>query len=333
MATVLDISVIVVCFNEEANIGPCLESLLRQSYPIERCEIIAVDGGSRDRTAAIIQGFADAHDHVRLVVEPRKGTAIGRNAGVEAARHPHIAFIDADCEAPSDWLQRLAGHYAEQRRLDPQVVAVGGGNVPPPDGNAFVQAVGLALDSFAGSFNSAQGRQFEETREVNSLATLNVLYDKAAIRDIGAFDVSLVSEAEDADLNYRLREKGHRFIFIPGLPVLHKFRPTPAIWYRNMVRYGRGRARLLKRHPQMWSLSFTLPPLFLFGMAGTLLTPWHWVFALPLLYFPVLWIHAAWLCRQKGRPGLVLQVFLVFVVQHFGYALGEVMGLLNPKVS
>lgn len=328
----LEVSVIVVCFNEEDNIGPCLDSLVRQGFPADRCEIIVVDGGSRDRTAAIVRAFSERHPHVRLVVEPRKGTAIGRNAGIAAARHDHVAFIDADCEAPVDWLERLEGAFRRQRALDGAVVAVGGANLPPQDGSRFVRAVGVALDSYAGSFNSAQGRQFGEVRPVPSLPTLNVLYDKAAILAVGGFDVSLGSEAEDADLNYRLVARGHRFLFIPGLPVRHRFRSTPAIWYRNMVRYGRGRARLLKRHPGMWRLSFMLPPLFLAGMCLPPLALWHPVFALPLLYFPAIALHAAWLSRRHGCPELTAQVFLVFVVQHFGYALGEVSGLLNPKV-
>ncbi len=129
----IDISVIVVCFNEEENIRPCLESLVRQNYPVSRFEIIVVDGGSRDRTAEIIAKFTAVYDNVRLVVELGKGTAIGRNAGVDAARHSNIAFLDADCEAPPDWLERLALHYKKHRNEDAAVVAVGGSNVPPPD--------------------------------------------------------------------------------------------------------------------------------------------------------------------------------------------------------
>jgi succinoglycan biosynthesis protein ExoA len=328
----LDISVIVVCFNEEKNIHACLESLVRQSYPIEQCEIIVVDGGSKDRTADIIQEFSDAYANVELVVEPRKGTAIGRNAGVEAARHPYIAFLDADCEAPTDWLERLEAYFQKHREADQTVVAVGGSNVPPPDSAPFVQAVGVAMDSFAGSFNSAQGRQFEEVKYVVSLPTLNVLYEKKAIIDIGGFDVSLGSEAEDAELNYRLYTQGRRFVFIPNMPVLHKFRSTPAIWYKNMVRYGRGRARLLKRYPDMWSLSFVLPPIFLLVICSLSLVVLHPFFAVVGLYFPAIFLYAALLCFRKGRPGLIYHVALVFIVQHFGYATGEVFGLLNPQV-
>ncbi|WP_157073010.1 glycosyltransferase, partial [Candidatus Magnetominusculus xianensis] len=154
----MEISVIVVCWNEAGNIARCLDSLLTQSHPPHLFEIVAVDGGSRDKTGEIIAAYAAIHPRVLLVSEPRKGTAIGRNRGVAAARHPHVAFIDADCEAPPEWLERLSKAFLHHRSVEPAVVAVGGGNVPPPDSTPFVQAVGLAMDSFAGSFNSAQGR-------------------------------------------------------------------------------------------------------------------------------------------------------------------------------
>ncbi|MBF0180315.1 MAG: glycosyltransferase [Magnetococcales bacterium] len=328
----MHVSVVVVCLNEEHHIFPCLESLLAQRYTLGEYEIVVVDGGSRDRTPEIVRAYTAMHPHVRLVTELRKGTAIGRNAGVSAARHPNIAFIDADCEAPPEWLERLATAFRHHRDQDQNVVAAGGGNVPPKDGPPFMQAVGVAMDSFAGSFNSAQGRRFAEDRQVHSLATLNVMYAKAAILAAGGFDVTLGSEAEDADLNHRLTRRGARLIFIPDNPVIHKFRPTPRIWYHNMVRYGRGRARLLKRHPEMRAWQFALPPVFLLGMATLLLGPLHPIFWSAALYFPAMLLHATLLCLKHDRIALVLHVTVVFIVQHFGYAIGEVTGLLDPKV-
>jgi succinoglycan biosynthesis protein ExoA len=329
----IDISVVVVCFNEEDNIWACLESLTLQCYPTTNCEIIVVDGGSKDQTQTLIADFVKEYKHIKMVVEPRKGTAIGRNAGVDAAQHDFVAFIDADCEAPPDWLERLAENFEEHSKSDPQLVAVGGGNIPPPDSGLFVQAVGVAMDSFAGSFNSAQGRQFAEVKYVASLATLNVIYKKQAIVDVGGFDVSLGSEAEDAELNFRLFNQNKRFIFIPDLHVLHKFRPTPAVWYKNMVRYGRGRARLLKRYKNMWSISYILPLMFLAAFCSLALISFHPIFALPLLYFPFILIYATILSIKKNLARLSLHVALVFIVQHFAYAIGEVSGLLNPQVK
>lgn len=326
------VSVIVVCLNEAESIGRTLDSLVSQDYPAENTEIIVVDGDSRDGTLNIVRGFEKSHG-VRLVIEPRKGTALGRNVGVQAASHDFIAFIDGDCEAPSDWLSTLMQAMETGRAHNPAVIAVGGANIPPKEARPFVRAIGVAQDSFAGAFNSAQGRQFAEPRLVSSLATCNVVYDKQAIQAVGGFDETLMSEAEDADLNYRIGRNGGKFLFIPESHVLHWMRATPRLWWKNMVRYGRGRARLLKRFPAMWALPYVLPLIFLTGMLTIPLAQAWRIFSLPLLYFPALLLYAYLLSKRKNVPELFLHVFVVFVVQHFGYAVGEACGLLNPKVK
>jgi glycosyltransferase involved in cell wall biosynthesis len=328
----MKVTVVVTCFNEEQNIGPCLESLVAQSYPDDQFEILVTDGGSRDSTQQIVKQWAAQHAHVRLEIETKKGTAAGRNAGIDRASYDHIAFIDADCVAPSDWLQILVDNYLSARARDPKIVAVGGTNLPPEDAEPFVKAIGIALDSYLGSFGSAQGRQFKVPRLVDGLATLNVLLSREVLLEMNRFDETLGSEAEDADLNYRLRQAGYRLLFVPESYVWHRMRPTPRGWWRNMFRYGKGRARLLKRHPQMWSVAFLLPLCFLLTLASVLLIPAHPIFWLALTYFPVLAIFSHLLARQKCAPELTWQVLLVFLIQHFGYAFGEVYGLCSRQV-
>ena len=329
----MDISVIITCYNEEKNIQECLNSLVCQTYPDDKYEIIVADGGSEDRTQDIVNELVQTYHNINLVVEPKKGTAAGRNAGIRAAKHDYIAFIDADCEAPQNWLETLVKQYQNIQLTDKNVIAVGGTNIPPNNANGFLQAIGIALDSYLGSFGSVQGRQFKEPMHVSSLSNLNVLYDKQKIIDVGYYDESLVSEAEDADINYRLFAAGNRFLFIPNSFVWHKMRPTPKTWLKNMFRYGKGRARLLKRYPQMWAVSFALPLLFIAAISALFFTPFSNIFSLPAIYFPVLLCFSLYMCIKKRRPELVLHVMLVYLIQHFGYASGEAYGLLHTKVK
>lgn len=328
----MNVSVVITCFNEEQNIGPCIESLVAQTYPAEQFEILVVDGGSKDATQSIICDWAEKQAQVRLEVEAKRGTAAGRNAGIDRAAHEHIAFIDADCVAPPDWLQILVDKYRQAHEQDERIIAVGGTNLPPEDAEPFVKAIGIALDSYLGSFGSAQGRQFAEPQLVEGLATLNVLISRSVLLEMNRFDESLGSEAEDADLNYRLRQAGYRLLFIPESFVWHRMRPTPRGWLRNMFRYGKGRARLLKRHPNMWSVAYLLPLLFLLTLSSAVLIPLHPLFWLALAYFPLLSLFSFWLAQKKGAGELAGQVLLIFLIQHFGYAFGEVYGLCSRQV-
>lgn len=328
----MDVSVVVTCYNEEKNIRNCLDSLVRQSYAGGRFEIVVADGGSVDNTHSIVNEFSGRFPNIKLAIETRKGTAAGRNAGIRASKYDYAAFIDADCEAPEDWLSTLVNAYQKAHLRDQKVIAVGGTNVPPEDAGSFPFAIGVALDSFIGSFNSVQGRKFKDPVYVSSLANLNVLYSKYPIIEAGYYDESLFSEAEDADMNFRLSSSGYKFVFVPNSFVWHKMRPTPKTWMKNMFRYGKGRARLLKRYPRMWSISFILPILFVLAILMIFFGPLSKVLYIPALYFPVLLLFSIFQSYKKGFPGLALHVMSVYLIQHFGYSAGELYGLLNPNV-
>ena len=322
---------IIPCLNEARNIRPCLESLAAQDYP-EEFEIIVVDNGSLDRTRDIVSEWAGSDPRIRLISESKKGTASARNAGVRNAAHDFLAFIDADCEAPPGWLSTLVKGYQAAKIRDSNVIAAGGRNIAPADARPFVKAIEIALDSYLGSYTSIQGRQYRRPVFVRNLSMSNALFEKAKVVEAGYFDESLRSEAEDAELNFHLAEAGYRLLFIPESYVWHRLRSSPILWLKNMFRYGKGRARLLKRHARMWNIHFALPLVFLLALASVPLAAFSRLFFLPLLYFPfVLGVSVIQAVRKKA-PYLFGTVAAVFLLLHFGYAAGEFYGLLNPKV-
>ncbi|MCK4423632.1 MAG: glycosyltransferase, partial [Candidatus Omnitrophica bacterium] len=125
----MNISVVTTCYNEEDNIKGCLDSLTTQNYFAGQYEIIISDGNSTDNTGKIVREYADKFNNIKLVIEPKKGTAAGRNAGIRAAEYDYIAFIDADCIAPEDWLTILADNYQRGRAGSEELAAVGGRNI------------------------------------------------------------------------------------------------------------------------------------------------------------------------------------------------------------
>jgi len=328
----MNISIIVPCFNEEANIKPCLESLAAQDYT-DDFEIVIIDNDSTDQSQDIITDFAHFHPFIRLSVEYKRGTAAVRNLGIKTAKYDHVAFIDADCEAPPDWLTILARNYSFMKSKYANGIGVGGRNIAPENAGPFVKSIEIVLDTYIGSFSSVQGRQLEHSVLVSHLPLVNALIEKEKIISIGGFDESLLSEAEDAEINYRFSNAGFRFLYAPESFVWHKMRSSPKAWFKNMFRYGKGRARLLKRHPKMWRMSYMFPLVFLIAIFSTLLTIFSKAFLLPLLYFPALIVFSLYQVIKKKSFFLLLRVFFIYIIQHFGYALGEIYGLLHPKVK
>ncbi|SDT85534.1 glycosyltransferase [Desulfobacula phenolica] len=328
----MNISIVIPCLNEAENILSCIYSLINQGYSKGEFEVLVVDGGSTDNTRSIVEGVSKNHSNVRFILETKKGTAAGRNAGIKFSRYDYIALIDADCKAPHDWLGILVEYFQKSQKSDPDVVAVGGTNIPSDGASDFVKSIGVAMDSFPGSFSSVQGRRFKHALFVDSLANLNALYKKKNIVEIGYYDESLASEAEDADLNYRLKQTGAKFLFVPESYVWHKMRPNPEQWLKNMFRYGRGRARLLKRYPCMWTISFCLPLIFLFSFLFIPFVGVSKFFLMPIAYFPVLILYSLFQCTHKKCSHLLWHVFVIYLIQHFGYASGQVIGLVDPRV-
>lgn len=85
------VSVIIPVYNGEAFLRETLESVLAQDYPA--LEVLAVDDGSRDGSAAIIRSFGNK---IILLTQPNAGVAAARNNGLAHARGDYIAMIDQD---------------------------------------------------------------------------------------------------------------------------------------------------------------------------------------------------------------------------------------------
>jgi glycosyltransferase involved in cell wall biosynthesis len=107
------ISVVVPFRDARRYIGQCVQSLVAQSYPADRYEIIMVDNNSTDGSARVVA----SSQRVKLLYEARPGAYIARNRGVEHAKGEVIAFTDADCSARSDWLAAIASEMRDTPAL------------------------------------------------------------------------------------------------------------------------------------------------------------------------------------------------------------------------
>ena len=102
------VAVVIPAYNAEEYVGRAIESVLEQSRPAE--EVMVVDDGSTDGTAAVVDGYAPK---VRLIKQSNAGASGARNTGIKAAQSEWIGFLDADDE----WLpEKLKVQMAHLRR-------------------------------------------------------------------------------------------------------------------------------------------------------------------------------------------------------------------------
>ena len=110
------ISVIIPAFNAAHTIGECVQAVRNQTLPSDEFEIIVVDDGSSDDTAAIAwQAGAE-------VIEQKRGRqAAARNTGINAAEGDIVCFTDADCFPAPNWLEELVRPFQ-----DPEIIGAKG---------------------------------------------------------------------------------------------------------------------------------------------------------------------------------------------------------------
>lgn len=123
-------SVIVPTRNRASVLRDCLVSLTRQTLPVEDFEVIVVDNGSSDDTAAVARSF-DGLLRLRLLHEAEPGLHVGRHAGAKAARSDVLMFCDDDIEALPGWVGAVVRRFGE----DPGVALVGGNDLPSWQGD------------------------------------------------------------------------------------------------------------------------------------------------------------------------------------------------------
>lgn len=115
----LKISFVIPALNEEKYIKETLVAILNQAQLNLIKEIIVVNNGSTDRTAAIVRNFKN---NVRLIDQPKPGLALTRLTGFKAAKGDIIASIDADTLIPPYWAERIEEKFSANHHL----MAIGG---------------------------------------------------------------------------------------------------------------------------------------------------------------------------------------------------------------
>lgn len=214
------ISVIVPAYQRERHLAATLASIVAQRY--RPLEIVVVDDGSTDGTAAIARSFRD----VRYVFQSNQGPPAARNTGLDHCRGGLISFLDADDLWPVDKLERQADFL----RRNPEIVCVLGRmrnfldeGIERPD---WVPASTMTEESDALSLGAG-------------------LIRREAFERIGKFDTEYWF-GDDLDWFIRLREAGLPMVVLPEIFLLRRIHAGNISRDRRSV--ARKYFRIIKAH-------------------------------------------------------------------------------------
>lgn len=246
-----DVSFIIPTLNEERSLPNLLDSIkrLEQSSDIRILEIIVVDAKSTDSTqeVALAKGC--------IIIETQPGhVSISRNKGAAKASGNILAFVDADCELPRDWL--LSIHQELQQE---SVTAVGSKMTENTQNTTWVERAWFELAH----------RQHTNTNasNVDWLATFNLAVKKTAFQKAGGFDESLMT-CEDVEFGYRLSALG-TLRRVDSLGVAHHGESkTIQEFYQREAWRARGSLGILAKHRNnpREIISFLMPIIITLGL-------------------------------------------------------------------
>jgi mycofactocin system glycosyltransferase len=235
-----DVTVVIPVRDRTEMLARVLASL-DGAYPV-----VVVDDGSTD--AAVVASVAALHG-AKLVRRDNGGPAAARNTGIAHVDTELVAFLDSDCQASADWIDGVAGHFA-----DPLVAAVAPRVLPVADDTTWAGRHALATGGL--DLGDRPARVMPGTR-VSYLPTAALVVRRAALASL--FDTAL-RYGEDVDLIWRLHESGWRIRYEPSVQVRHH---EPDTWQALLTRrfhYGTSAGPLATRHPT--------------SMAPLVLQPW-----------------------------------------------------------
>ena len=232
------ISVIIPARNEAQNIGNCLESLLRQSYPKELFEVLVVDDHSTDDTAAIVTSFNlsnikllalkdlvpanEINSYKKKAIE----IAIARSTG------ELIVTTDADCVVPHNWLQTIAAFYEEKK---PSLIVM---PVAINSNNKFIE-IFQALD-----FMTLQGiTGASVNKKFHSMCNgANLAYTKKAFTAADGFaGIDTIASGDDMLLMYKIfKQDPAAVLFLRSKEVIVQTQPVNSIkdFFSQRIRWA-----------------------------------------------------------------------------------------------
>lgn len=235
-----DVSLIIIALNEAQRIGRCLRSLSEMSPPPG--EVIFVDNGSTDDTVSIIRDWAETFAAPQAVVsEPIRGIPSARSAGVCHSRGSIVAFLDADCEAPPDWIEQLLHGF---NNTDASAIA---GRYALAGDDA--RAISFRERSWSAAFGWALAGP-ELMREPRGYVGMIVggcaAFRKSALEAVGLFDPAF-QYCDDIAISLKLYQRGHGVLRDPAFWATHHIDTRVQTVWKKDLRYCRDSVRITKQ--------------------------------------------------------------------------------------
>lgn len=260
----LSASVLIPVLNEEQHLPETMRAMLAQQFDGE-IEFLFVDGGSTDRTLAMLQEFAARDPRVRVLHNPARQTTAGLNIGLAQARGDFVVRMDAHSHYPPNY---IAGGVA--RLLKGDVDWVCGPAIAAGEGR-WSATVAAALRTPLGQGGSRKWEPGQSEVELDT-GVFTGVWRRSYLEQLGGWNEGWPIN-QDSELAARVFERGGRIVCLPELAAVYTPRDSPKSLARQYFRYGFYRTKTSRFHPDSMRRPHVVAPGILLTLVACVAAP------------------------------------------------------------
>jgi cellulose synthase/poly-beta-1,6-N-acetylglucosamine synthase-like glycosyltransferase len=310
------VSIIIPCKEVDNYTKECIDYCKKLDY--ENYEIIVLP----DEQNESIEG-------VKIIPTGNVTPGKKRNIGIKNASGEVLAFIDSDARPEKSWLRNAISYFK-----DPEVAAVGGPGITPPEDSLMQKASGYILSSFMVGGLSSRYKSSGEARESDDVHSCNFIARKSIVEKIGWNEKYW--PGEDTLMCLEIKKLGKKIVEAPDVVVYHHRKPLFVAHLRQISGFGLHRGFFVKKYPKnSFKLTYFLPSfLVLFLVIGGIVL--YFSSAVRIIYFSLV---LAYLLSTFVNALLVRDARLFFpvwigtILTHLTYGVYFLVGLAKKELE
>ena len=314
------VSIIIPCKEIDDYVRECISYCKKLEY--DNYEIIVPPDIHPDNLNQGMEG---------ITIIPTGNTTPGkkRNIGLKSARGEICAFIDSDARPEKNWLRNAVAYFN-----DPEVAAVGGPGITPPEDSLMQKASGYILSSFMMGGLSSRYRNRRGVRESDDIHSCNFIARKSIIEKIRWNEKYW--PGEDSLICLEIKKLGRKIVEAPDVIVYHHRKPLFKAHLKQISGFGLHRGFLAKKYPEnsLKPIYFLPSLLILFLAFGGIISCFYPTFRIiyfsPLLGYLTLTLVSASLTKDIK---LLFPVWIGTILTHLTYGAYFLIGLAKKELE
>lgn len=313
-----DVSVLINAYNEEEDIGDCLDSLVEQTY--DDFELVVVDDGSTDNTVEVVKSYSDELD-LNIIRTEHAGLQKARKKGIDISDGDIVVIVDADEILEPDFLENMLRAFSDE-----DVGAVGG--MLKSFGEGWVTDAYGALNEIFYSMRT-------EGEEVDWIQGGCSAFRKEALDEVGGLTTEDTSE--DKDISWKLKEEGWKVLLSDGAVAHHKDPQTLGSVMKREYDIGKREYLLLKDHSGKISWKELIRFYPLLGLILLIFVPFYLPLGLLFLVGVLLtFVGVTYLVHKNVEDiefGISIKSWIVLTMINLAWSLGYLVSGIGSKLG